>query len=417
MNPTYNKTDNDHSTISNNTALHEDDLTSEAKQYFGYHTDVLHVFESYRQSVLRNEFVTPTGQSFFLSVFHNCHTNFKRVLNYAVEHNKFLDQSLPTLGPLVICSLPRTGTTLLYNLLACDPNCRAPLYTDMCIEVVPPIARSDLTGQKRRIDIANSSQQGDGKYSDLLNRISASHAYFPIEGDHEILRQAGYFPFFNILSDDEGSSAERWIRNEMNKDYVYDYHETFLRMMNTVDMPKSHWLLKSSFHCFRFDKFLQHYPDALLIMNHRHIEEVLPSLCSLSMAIFKHYFNESDSVTRGRIIRRNCQYIDKAVECIMKFRTSQNGALGQTKRRIFDVKYEDLKKNPIGVVHQIYDYFNLALSPEMETSMQNWLLENPQGKQGCHAYSLAQFGLNRENLEAHYADYTDFFLPSTSSDH
>ncbi|CAF5075325.1 unnamed protein product, partial [Rotaria sp. Silwood1] len=43
---------------------------------------------------------------------------------------------------LVLCGLHRTGTTLLYNLMACDPACRAPLYVEM-IQPVPPLARSD----------------------------------------------------------------------------------------------------------------------------------------------------------------------------------------------------------------------------------------------------------------------------------
>jgi hypothetical protein len=34
----------------------------------------------------------------------------------------FLNQSLPVNGPRIICGLPRTGTTLIYNLLDCDAS-------------------------------------------------------------------------------------------------------------------------------------------------------------------------------------------------------------------------------------------------------------------------------------------------------
>ncbi|CAF2963826.1 unnamed protein product [Rotaria sp. Silwood2] len=127
MSTTSEQTTNDRS---NDTVLHEDDLIEKAKNQFGYHSDILRTFESYRQSVLRNEYITPVGRNFFLSELHALHTNCKRVLNYAAEHNEVFSQNLPTVGPLVVCGLARTGTTLLYNLLACDPNCRAPLYTD-----------------------------------------------------------------------------------------------------------------------------------------------------------------------------------------------------------------------------------------------------------------------------------------------
>ncbi|CAF1181863.1 unnamed protein product [Rotaria sordida] len=68
--------------------------------------------------------------------------------------------------------------------------------------------------------------------------------------------------------------------------------------------------------------------------------------------------------------------------------------------------------HPIGVVHQIYDYFDLHWSNEMEMTIRDWLLKNPQGKQGRHTYSLAEFGLNREDIETLYADYTNLFLSS-----
>ncbi|CAF4162312.1 unnamed protein product, partial [Rotaria sordida] len=121
----------------------------------------------------------------------------KHVLNYAIEHNKFVDQNLPIIDPLLVCGLVRTGTTLLYNLLACDPQSRAPLYTDI------------------------------DQLSDLLIRISASHAHFPIEEDSYITRQAGYSPMLTLLSHNEDDDTENWIRNEISNDYAYDYHEIF----------------------------------------------------------------------------------------------------------------------------------------------------------------------------------------------
>ncbi|CAF1391183.1 unnamed protein product [Rotaria sp. Silwood1] len=368
MSTTSDQTTNDHS---NDTVLHEDDLTEQAKNQFVYHSDILRTFESYRQSVLCNEYITPI-----------------------VEHNEIFNQNLPTIGPLVVCGLARTGTTLLFNLLACDPNCRVPLFTDMSVEIVSPIPRSDSIGQKRRLDLLKSPQQDNEQLSDVLIRIAASHAHFDIEEDSFILRQAGYFCMSILLSDDEDDTSESWIRKEMNKDYVYDYHETFLRMLNTVDMPKSHWLLKSPFHIFSFDKLLEHYPNALLIIPHRGIDEVLPSMCSLLLTAADLYFDKTNSISRDRIIKRCCQFVDTEIECMMKFRKSEN--------------------DPIGVVHQIYDYFNLHWSNEMEMAMRDWFLKNPQGKQGRHAYSLAEFGVNREDIETRYADYINLFLSSNN---
>ena len=415
MSTASNQTSEDHSIV-HSTVLHENDLTEESKKHFGFHSDVLRVLEAYRQSILGNEHITHGGRHFFLSELHSLHTNFKHVLNYAAEHNRFLDQNLPSTGPLVIGGLLRTGTTLLHNLLACDPNCRAPLYTDMCIEVVPPIARSDAIQQKRRIDLQNSSQPANEQLVDLLVRIAAAHARFPISEDYHILRQGGYLPLFTFVSDDEESDAKSWIHRESGKDYAYDYHEIFLRMLNSVDMPKSHWLLKAPVHILYFDQLLRHYPNALLIMTHRRLEEVFPSACSMSLVAAEVHFEKTNTITRNRIIKRSCQFIDTAIECIVKFRTSHTGVLRQSEKNIFDLEYDNLMKDPIGVVHQIYDYFNLRWSGEFEQAMRKWLLENPQGKQGRHTYSLDEFGLNLEDMETRHAEYISLFLSSKSAD-
>ncbi|CAF2972448.1 unnamed protein product [Rotaria sp. Silwood2] len=414
MNTRSDQTTKDDSTKLNDTVLHEDDLTEQAKNQFSYHSDIFRTLESYRQSVLHNVHITHLGRNFFLSELDILHRNCKHVLNYAAEHNEIFNKNLPTIGPLVVCGPARTGTTLLYNLLACDPNCRAPLYTDMNVEVVPPIARSDSIGQKRRIDILNSSYSYNEQLYKLLTQLAAHHAHFDIEEDYVILRQGGYFPMFPLLSDDEDSSSEIWIRKEMKKEYAYDYHEVFLRMLNSVDMPKSHWLLKSPFHIFSLNTFLHHYPNALLIMTHRRLDEVLPSWCSLLLAAGDGYFDKSNSISRNRIIKRCCQCLDTEVECIMKFRTSENGKVDQSKKNIFDVTYDNLMKDPIGIVHQIYHYFNLHWSNDMEMAMRKWILENPQGKQGRHTYSLAEFGFNQEDISTRYVDYINLFLSSNN---
>ncbi|CAF1074126.1 unnamed protein product [Rotaria sordida] len=233
------------------------------------------LFGSYSEGLIQGN-NADADRNFFLSDLHTLYTNCKHVLNYTAEHNEFRDYNLPSIGPLMICGVVRAEKRTVY-------------------------------------------------------RQVAHHAQFPVEEDQHILRQAGYLPLFACISPDEDSNTESWIRNEMNKDYIYDYHEIFLRMLNSVDMPKSHWLLKSPFHILYLDKIVRQYPNALLIMIHRRLDEVLPS------------------------------------------------------------------------------------SDEFETAMRNWLLENPQGKQGRHMYSSDEFGLSREDIQTRYADYINLFLSSTSS--
>ncbi|CAF2738695.1 unnamed protein product [Rotaria sp. Silwood2] len=103
--------------------------------------------------------------------------------------------------PLVLCGMPRTGTTLLYNLLACDPACRAPLLTEM-IQPVPPLARSDTVGQMQRNIAAQGSSEMLKAFglTDYQQDRLASHPLFANEEDLIILYQAGCQWFNSMLT-------------------------------------------------------------------------------------------------------------------------------------------------------------------------------------------------------------------------
>ncbi|CAF1031339.1 unnamed protein product [Adineta steineri] len=406
----------EHPSLLDDIILHENDLTEKAKSCFGYHSKILHAFELYRRSILSNEHMTSTGKHGALAGVGKMHTNCKRVLNYMAEHNELLNGNLPPLGPLIICGLPRTGSTLLQNLLACDPDCRSPLFTDMCVEIVPPISRSNAVEQKKRMTALQLSMQQDTSFVTQRNQIIASHPVFPIEEDYHILRQASFLPFFTMITSDPVSDDDTWLLEELNKDFAYDYHEVFLRMLNSVDAPRSHWVLKAPVHCFKQDTILQHYPNAAIIVTHRCLDEVLPSLCSTAWSLGSIYLDKRDAASRNTIKKQTLQFIDKAVECMVEFRTRLDRMHDQKRKNLFDVAYNDLMEQPIATVRRIYDYFGLRWSDEFEGAMQAWLSNNPQGKQGRHSYSLVDCELTHEDIETRYTDYINLFQCSSSTD-
>jgi hypothetical protein len=87
-------------------------------------------------------------------MLENDYSIYKNVLNYVAANPELKITTQSIRPPLIVCGLARTGTTLLYNLLACDPACRAPLMMDM-MDPVPPLARFDASGQMERSKIAS----------------------------------------------------------------------------------------------------------------------------------------------------------------------------------------------------------------------------------------------------------------------
>ncbi|CAF1391486.1 unnamed protein product [Adineta steineri] len=406
----------EHPPLLDDIILHENDLTEEAKSCFGYHSKILHAFELYRRSILCNEHMTCLGRHRALTEIGKLHTNCKEVLNYMAEHSEILSGNLPPFGPLIICGLPRTGSTLLQNLLACDPDCRSPLITDMCVDIVPPISRSNSVEHEKRMDARISYFGQIALFEAEAKHIFACHPYFPIDEDYYILRQASFLPFFTMITSDQVSDDGTWLLEELNKDYVYDYHELFLRMLNSVDAPRSHWVLKTPVHSFKLDAILQHYPNAAIVMTHRRLDEVLPSSCSLAWSLGSVHLDKRDAASRNTIKKQTLQFIDKAIECTVDFRTRLDRMRDAKRKNLFDVAYNDLMEQPIVTVRRIYDYFGLRWSDEFERAMQIWLCNNPQGKQGRHSYSLKECDLTREDIETRYADYINLFQCSAFTD-
>lgn len=391
--------------------LHEDDLTENAKSRFGYHRDILYAFELHRRLVLGSTEITPVGRHLLLSLIDKLHTESKQVLNYCATNGESVRRDFPNLGPLIICGLPRTGSTLLYNLLACDPDCRAPLFTDMCVQSVPPITRSNSVEHERRSTIAGLSAKLDEQLVGRASILKASHPEFPIEEDIHILYQAGILLPLLAVRGPHQLEFDTWIWDKTNKDFAYDYHEIFLRMLNSVDAPPSHWLLKSVAHCLYLDTLLPHFPHASLIMIHRQLDKVLPSFCTMLWALSHAYFDEDNATNRDIVNERTLQYIDKMIKRIVEFRTSR----GDLDGRILDINYDDLIKQPIDTVRRIYEHFGFRWSNEFEVAMCNWLRKNPQGKQGRHTYSLAEIHRTHDDINAQYSDYINMFLSSSST--
>lgn len=403
----------DHPNLADNITLHEEDLTEEAKREFGYHTKILDVFEQNRRIVLENDQISSLGRHLALKRLEQAHRTFKQVLNYAAANHELLSSSLPSFGPLIICGLPRTGSTLLYNLLACDPNCRAPLFVDMFIECAPPIPRSDVIGHERRMHLLMQHAAMRAKLVNRPIKHAGSHPNFPIEQDLLILEHVGIHLLVLAISPLHQSEVSRLFYDKMNKDCVYTYHELFLRMLNSVDKPDSHWLLKSPEHTFYLDALLQQYPHAALIITHRALDEVMPSFCRL-FSTFDYCFDETNASGQQILKTRALEYIDKSVECVLKFRRQENGEHDQVRKTTFDVLYDDLMKDPISVVRRIYDHFGLHWSDQFEVAMQAWLHDNPQGKQGRNSYSLSDFDLTEDDINKRYAGYIDLFLRPTN---
>lgn len=146
----------------------------------------------------------------------------------------------------------------------------------MNVQAVPPIARSNLVEQERRNEKGKAIEIHRQQLSGRASKVSEGHPNYSIEEDFLILAQAGIVRYLTLVSSKQQVEPDTWLYDQSNKDFAYEYHKTFLSMLNSIDKPRSHWLLKSPEHALYLDTFFRHYPNAVMIMTHRRLDEVLP---------------------------------------------------------------------------------------------------------------------------------------------
>jgi len=104
-------------------------------------------------------------------------------------------------------------------------------------------------------------------------------------------------------------------------------------------------------------------------------------------------------LTRGMGVRKVME--DELLKKNKQFRAYSEEKVDEDyyKNQFIDVDYKSLLKNPIGELSRIYRFAGLQMTKELETAVQDHLVEeNVHKKYGRHEYRLADFGLEPSDL-------------------
>lgn len=77
--------------------------------------------------------------------------------------------------------------------------------------------------------------------------------------------------------------------------------------------------------------------------------------------------------------------------------------------RIYDVQFDELTKDPIAQIVDIYSYFNISLDHSVKDEMRSFARHNKRGSKGQHKHNESTFGWESKELEMQFQSYSDFF--------
>jgi hypothetical protein len=336
--------------------------------------------------------LTPFGRVLIARLLRNDLERRLRVVDAHARHPEL--RTLPVRRPVFVVGLPRTGTTLLYNLLAQAPDARPLLGW----EAFDPLAPRRAGGPDLRRPAYRAILAGLYRHTPELRKVHA----FAQDGPQECLQLLSRsFASFAYLLLADLPSYERWLWTQPQEAFAptYRLHRAQLQLLQAA-RPGGRWLLKSPAHLPTVEALLGVYPDACIVQTHRDLGEVLGSNCSMFATVNGIFSDAVDPAALGRtLLARNARILDRVVEARRRLPVE----------RVVDVHYRDLMDDPSGVVRKVWGHFGADLPAESERRTARYLADNPAGKHGRHHYCLAQFGLDQAQVDAAAARYHERF--------
>ena len=316
-----------------------------------------------------------------------------RVERTIAENPQILDE--PIREPVFIIGMPRSGTTILQALLSLDTAHRSPLCWE-CLLPHPAPTPADY-GDNDRIDAVRKEFD---RLQMLVPDFRKMH-YMEADSPQECIGVTVLnFTSFQFMAQAYLGSYSEWFLEDADQTENLRWHRRFLQFLQSGGVRSERWLLKSPVHLMRLKALYDVYPDARIIVTHRHPARVVPSAASL-MSTTRSLFSEHETIERtGREqLHLWARYFDRFLED----RRQIDGG-----EQMVDVLFDDFATDQMAVVRRIYDQFGWQLDADSTARMEAFLRREPKDGHGRHEYSLAMIGVQPAEIETHYRDYLAF---------
>ena len=323
--------------------------------------------------------------------------NRLRIQRDFTEHRDLAQVVLPP--ALFITGLPRTGTTLLHRLLAQDPDFRTLRAWELLIPSPPPDrATYDHDPRRHLIERSRRIRQRLVLSAKGWQQIQAVH---PTKDDdpeecwlllQNSFRTGAFFLF------DRVNRYESWLSRQ-GFEPAYRYYRKQLQLL-TWRYSGTHLVLKAPDHLSHLEDLVRVFPDARILMTHRNLTDLIPSLCHL-FGVFRQIKNDrADPKEIGTV---TLDWILNLMKRGMAARSRVNP------ERFFDISFSRLVRDPMGVVREVYQFIGKELTEETESRMKVWLSQNhPYPQRGPWKPYFHRYGLSEETIRPCLTELADY---------
>jgi hypothetical protein len=298
--------------------------------------------------------------------------------------------------PLIVVGMPRSGTTHLVNLIACDPRRRSLPYWE---SQEPLPARGHGAGadgvdpRYARVRAEHDAMMASAPY------VAAMHDRFPEAIEEEV----------ELQDLDLASYVLEWhARVPQWRDYYlglnqfehYGYLKTVLQALTFLRGPRT-WVLKSPQHSEQLGPLMATFPDACVAFTHRDPAAVIRS--AITMMAYSDRLRRR-SIDPDWLVGYWTDRIHRLLSACVRDR-----GLVPADRSI-DIGFHHLNGSEMGALEEFYRLAGLDIPADVATRFRRYIDDNRRGGKGAIPYDVQRhFGVTPQELRAGFAFYFDRF--------
>ena len=351
-----------------------------------------------RLSVLAASLDTESGLSAFgranaRSLLVSLLRNRLRVEDLVARHPEILD--LPVERPIVVCGLPRTGTTHLHNLMSADRALRSLPYWE---SLEPVLAVSEEPGagapdpRLARTDASLAFLDDALPYFKRMHEMTTWHV-------HEEIQLLAID--FSTMLFETVAPVPSWRDYYLTHDQTpsYRYLRKLLQVLQWL-RGGERWVLKSPQHLEQFGPLSTVFPDATYVVTHRDPVAVTVSLCT--MIAYSNRLSAADP--DPRIVGR---YWSARIEDMLRACVRDRDVLPAAQS--IDVRFDEFMADDVAMVERIYELADQPFSASVRSAMDAFMAEHPRGRHGSVLYDATQLGIDVDERRGALAFYSERF--------
>jgi len=295
--------------------------------------------------------------------------------------------------PIVICGLPRTGTTHLHNLMAADPTLRSLPYW----ESLEPIPLPAEAGQDPDPRLARC-EMGLGFVNQAMPELKRMHEMTTWHVHEEIQLLA---VDFSTMYFESVAYLPEWRDYYMAHDQTphYGYMKRMLKALQFL-RGGARWVLKSPQHLEQFGPLRETFPDATFVVTHREPVAVVTSMATMAAYTARMYHDPVDPGLFGR-------YWADRLEVMLRACVRDRAQLPAD--QTIDVRFDEFMADDVAMVRRIYALAGQPFDAGVESVMKAYMADHPQGRHGRVDYHAEDVGLDASDLARRFAFYAEHF--------